>query len=422
MKWKNLALAAVIATGGLTGAHAATVKMECGSGATVREFCDYIKARFETETQHKVEFIDLPAASDEKLSMLQQIFATRANNVIDVFAMDVIWPGVIDRHLLDLTDAMKDLEPAFFPSAWQNNVVNGRIKGVPSFIDAGMMYYRTDLLKKYDETPPRTWGELARIAARIQNAEREAGNRTLHGLVFQGKAYEGLTCVVTELVASHGGGNFVDPKGTITINNPRAAEALDTAAKWIGTIAPRGVLGYQEEEARAVFQNGDAVFMRNWPYAWLLSQDDTSPVKGKVGTMPVPRGGEEGQHAAALGGWQWAVNVNTTVPDAAIALVRLLAEAKSQKHNFLVMGVPPARMDVYEDPEVKAKGPYLENLRAVFEAAVPRPSTATRSQYPRVSNAIWNATYDVLSGRTDGTRAVADLENRLGRIKGREWR
>ncbi|PKO56624.1 MAG: ABC transporter substrate-binding protein, partial [Betaproteobacteria bacterium HGW-Betaproteobacteria-21] len=171
-----------------------------------------------------------------------------------------------------------------------------------------------------------------------------------------------------------------------------------------------------------VFQNGDAVFMRNWPYAWLLSQDDTSPVKGKVGTMPVPRGGEEGQHAAALGGWQWAVNVNTTVPDAAIALVRLLAEAKSQKHNFLVMGVPPARMDVYEDPEVKAKGPYLENLRAVFEAAVPRPSTATRSQYPRVSNAIWNATYDVLSGRTDGTRAVADLENRLGRIKGREWR
>ena len=422
MKWKNLALAAVIASGGLASAHAATVKMECGSGATVREFCDYIKARFETETAHKVEFIDLPAASDEKLSMLQQIFATRATDVIDVFAMDVIWPGVIDRHLLDLTPAVADLEPAFFPSAWKNNVVNGRIKGVPSFIDAGLMFYRSDLLTKYDEKPPRTWSELARIAERIQNAEREAGHGTLHGIVFQGKAYEGLTCVVTELVASHGGGNFVDAKGNITINNPRAAMALDTAAKWIGTIAPRGVLGYQEEEARAVFQNGDAVFMRNWPYAWLLSQDDTSPVKGKVGIMPVPRGGEEGQHAATLGGWQWAVNVNTTVPDAAIALVRMLAEAKSQKTNFMLMGVAPARMDVYDDAEVQAKGPHLAGLRAVFDAAVPRPSTATRSQYPRASNAIWNAAYDVLSGRTDGARAVADLENRLGRIKGRKWR
>lgn len=422
MKWSKLALAALIASGAMATAQADTVKMECGSGATVRSFCDYVKARFEAETPHKLEFIDMPASSDEKLSMLQQIFATRASNVIDVFAMDVIWPGVIDRHLLDLTDSVKDLEPAFFPSAWQNNVVNGRIKGVPSFIDAGLMFYRSDLLAKYDEKPPETWAELARMAERIQNAEREAGHRTLHGLVFHGKAYEGLTCVALELIASHGGGKFVDADGTITVNNPRAAEALDAAASWIEKIAPRGVLGYQEEEARAVFQNGDSVFMRNWPYAYLLSQDDKSPVKGKVGIMPVPRGGEAGQHAATLGGWQWAVNVNTKVPEASIELVRILAEPETQKRNFMLMGVPPARTDVYQDPEVQAKGPYLNDLKVVFDAAVPRPSTPTRSQYPRVSNAIWNATHDVLSGRSDGTRAVAELDTRLARIKGKDWR
>lgn len=422
MKWSKLALAALITSGAVATAQADTVKMECGSGATVRSFCDYVKARFEAETPHKLEFIDMPASSDEKLSMLQQIFATRASNVIDVFAMDVIWPGVIDRHLLDLTDAVKDLEPAFFPSAWQNNVVNGRIKGVPSFIDAGLMFYRSDLLAKYDEKPPETWAELARMAERIQNAEREAGHRTLHGLVFHGKAYEGLTCVALELIASHGGGKFVDADGTITVNNPRAAEALDAAASWIEKIAPRGVLGYQEEEARAVFQNGDSVFMRNWPYAYLLSQDDKSPVKGKVGIMPVPRGGDTGQHAATLGGWQWAVNVNTKVPEASIELVRILAEPETQKRNFMLMGVPPARTDVYQDPEVQAKGPYLNDLKVVFDAAVPRPSTPTRSQYPRVSNAIWNATHDVLSGRSDGTRAVAELDTRLARIKGKDWR
>lgn len=421
MRLKKIAAAALLSLGASL-AQADTVKMECGAGATVKSFCDYVKARFEAETPHKLQFIDLPRASDEKLSMLQQIFATKDSKVVDVMAIDVVWPGVLDRHLLDLTEHVKDLEPAFFPSVWQNNMVNGRVKGVPNFIDAGVLFYRSDLLQKYGEQPPRTWQEMARIAAKIQDAERAAGSRNLHGFVFQGKAYEGLTCDALEWVASFGGGSFVEADGSISANNPKAIEALKTAANWIDTISPKGVLAYQEEEARAVFQNGDAVFMRNWPYAYLLSQDDASPVKGKVGMMPLPRGGEGGQHAAALGGWQWAVSAYTQVPEAAIALVRMLADFESQRQNFLQMGVSPARLDVYEDAEVQAKGPHLTLLKQAFDGAVARPSTVTRTEYPKVSKAIWNAAYDTLSGRASAEAALADLEGRLKRFKGREWK
>lgn len=421
MRLKKIAAAALLSLGA-SFAQADTVKMECGAGATVKSFCDYVKARFEAETPHKLQFIDLPRASDEKLSMLQQIFATKDSKVVDVMAIDVVWPGVLDRHLLDLTEHVKDLEPAFFPSVWQNNLVNGRVKGVPNFIDAGVLFYRSDLLQKYGEQPPRTWQEMARIAAKIQDAERAAGSRNLHGFVFQGKAYEGLTCDALEWVASFGGGSFVEADGSISANNPKAIEALKTAAGWIDTISPKGVLAYQEEEARAVFQNGDAVFMRNWPYAYLLSQDDASPVKGKVGMMPLPRGGEGGQHAAALGGWQWAVSAYTQVPEAAIALVRMLADFESQRQNFLQMGVSPARLDVYEDAEVQAKGPHLTLLKQAFDGAVARPSTVTRTEYPKVSKAIWNAAYDTLSGRASAEAALADLEGRLKRFKGREWK
>ncbi|CAM5290724.1 ABC transporter substrate-binding protein [Thauera sp.] len=421
MRLKKIAAGALLSLGaGL--AQADTVKMECGAGATVKSFCDYVKARFEAETPHKLQFIDLPRASDEKLSMLQQIFATKDSKVVDVMAIDVVWPGVLDRHLLDLTEHVKDLEPAFFSSVWQNNIVNGRVKGVPNFIDAGVLYYRSDLLEKYGEQPPTTWQDMARIAARIQDAERAAGSRNLHGFVFQGKAYEGLTCDALEWVASFDGGSFVEPDGSISANNPKAIEAFKTAASWIDTISPKGVLAYQEEEARAVFQNGDAVFMRNWPYAYLLSQDDASPVKGKVGMMPLPRGGEGGQHAAALGGWQWAVSAYTQVPEAAIALVRMLADFESQRQNFLQMGVSPARLDVYEDAEVQAKGPHLTLLKEAFDGAVARPSTVTRTEYPKVSKAIWNAAYDTLSGRASAEAALADLEGRLKRFKGREWK
>jgi trehalose/maltose transport system substrate-binding protein len=403
-------------------AHADTLKMECNVSGPWKPFCEHVRSRFEAETPHKLEFIEMPLASDEKLSLYQQIFAAKDARAVDVLFIDVIWVGLLDKHLLDLTDKVSDLEPAFFPNNWQNNVVNGRVKAVPGQVDAGMLYYRKDLLEKYREAPPTTWEELTRIATTIQEAEREGGQKHFWGFVFQGKAYEGLSCDVLEWIASYNGGTVVDAQGGITVNNPKAARALDTAAKWVGTIAPKGVMGYQEEESRAVFQNGDALFMRNWPYAYLLTQNETSPVKGKVGVAPIPRGGPDGQHAATLGGWQWGVSAYSKNPDAAVTLVRILAEADTQKRAFMLLGIPPARIESYEDPEVQAKAPYLAQFKDVFANAVPRPATATRAQFPKVSKAMFNAGYDVLSGRTTGAQAVADLEGKLKRIKGRDWK
>ena len=150
---------------------------------------------------------------------------------------------------------------------------------------------------------------MTRTARHIQDAERAAGHASLWGYVFQGKAYEGLTCNTLEWVASHGGGTFVDPQGKITIDNPQAAQALDQAAGWIRSIAPEGVLNYTEEESRGVFQSGNAVFMRNWPYALGLAEGPDSPIRGKVGVAPLPAGtGPGARHAATLGGWQIAVS------------------------------------------------------------------------------------------------------------------
>ena len=263
---------------------------------------------------------------------------------------------------------------------------------------------------------------MARIAKRIQDSERAAGNTKINGLVFQGKAYEGLTCDALEWVAAYNGGTFVDADGKITVNNPKAAKALDVAASWVGTISPQGVLGYTEEEARAVFQNGDAVFMRNWPYAYLLTQDDTSPVKGKVGIMPLPKGGEDGQNAATLGGWQWGVSNYSQNKNEAFKLVRILVSEEAQKKAFMLMGQSPTLMSLYSDPEILAKSPTLTQMKTVFDSAIARPSTPTKRQFPAVSKAIFNAAYDVLSKRTDGTQAVADLEGKLKRLKGAEWK
>lgn len=417
-----LTTTSVLLAAGLPAAEAATVKFDCTLTGNGKEYCNYIKERFEKETGNTLEFVELPFASDEKLSLFQQVFAAKDGSVIDVFSVDTVWLGQLDKHLADLTDDLSDLKPQFFPAAWNNDVVNGRLKAIPRLMDAGLLYYRTDLLEKYGEKPPETWADLKRVAERIQKGEQDAGNAKMTGFVFQGKAYEGLTCDALEWVSSFGGGTFIDDNGAVTIDNPAAARAFDTAASWLGSISSKGTLGYMEEESRAVFQNGDAVFMRNWPYAYVLAQDSSSPIKGKVGIAPLPSGGADGRHSAALGGWQWGVSAYSQHKAESEQLIRILSDEAAQKKAFFLLGNSPALTALYDQPDVLAVNPIIGSLKPVFEAATPRPASPVKNQYGAVSKAIYNAAFDVLSGRATGTQAVADLQTKLKRIKGPAWK
>lgn len=421
---KTLLATLLLGTLGLSAtpiASADVLKLDCGNKSSDIDYCEYIKERFEKESEHTLEFVTFPAASEEKLAVLQQLFSAKDSGAIDVFSADTIWMGILQKHMLDLTDYVKDLEPQFFPATWSNNVVDGRVYAVPSNLDSGMLYYRKDLLEKYNEPVPETWEDLQRIATKIQAEERK-NNPNFWGFVFQGKSYEGLTCNALEWVASYKGGVFVETDGSISINNQQASKALDMAASWVGTIAPEGVLGYMEEEGRAVFQNGDALFHRNWPYAYMLSQDPSSSIKGKVGVTKLPKGGADGQSVNALGGWQHAVSAYSKNPEAAVQLVRLLNDEDAQRVRLKMAGQSPSLVSLYDDPEVLAIAPYLTEFKDIFLNATPRPSSQTKSQYARASNAIFNVAYDALRGNKTGDAAVTDLEARLQKIKGKEWK
>ena len=161
------------------------------------------------------------------------------------------------------------------------------------------------------------------MAKKIQEGERAAGKPDFQGFVFQGKASESVTCNAIEWIYSFDGGTIVEPDKKVTINNPNAIKALETAKGWVGTISPKGVTTYGEEEARNVWQAGNAAFMRNWPYAYALGNDPKSVIAGKFDITVLPKGGENGKNAAALGGWQLMVSAYSKAPDAAADLVRI---------------------------------------------------------------------------------------------------
>ena len=398
---------------------AAEITISCGSNANDLAFCQRYAEDWARRHGHTIKLYTAPTSTTDNLALLRQQFAARASD-LDVIRIDVVWPGVIKDHLVDLKPYSRGAEARHFPAIVANNTVDGRLVGMPWQIDAGLLYYRKDLLAKYGAQPPRTWDELAATARRIQDGERAAGMADFQGFVFQARAYEGLTCNALEWIASFGGGDVVDAAGHITINNPAAARALNMAASWVGSIASVGVLNYDEEASRGVFQNGRAAFMRNWPYAWSLAQAADSPIKGKVGVSALPAG-PGGRRAATLGGWQLAVSKYSRHVDAAASLVMYLTSAEIQKQRAIGGSFNPTLPALYQDAEVLAANPFMGELLDVFTHAVARPASVTGLKYPEVSQSLWDAAHDVLAGKASGTEAVKRLEGDLRRVKRRGW-
>ena len=331
--------------------------------------------------------------------------------------IDTVWPGLLKDHLTDLKPYSKGIEAEHFPAIVANNTVNGKLLGMPWYTDAGLLYYRSDLLKKYGLRVPQTWEELTQTAAKVQAGERAKGAKDFHGFVFQAKAYEGLTCNALEWVGGQGGGTVVNADGQITIRNAEAAKALNLAASWIGTISPTGVLNYEEEEGRGVFQNSNALFMRNWPYAWALLQKNDSLVKDKVGVAKLPGN----PSAAALGGWQLGVSKYSKHQAIAADLVMYMTSAAVQKSRAIHGSFNPTLPALYKDKDVLEANEFMGALADVFANSVARPTTATGLKYPQVSQSFWNAAHEVMSKRATGEEAVAKLESRLKQIRRKHW-
>jgi trehalose/maltose transport system substrate-binding protein len=416
----RLLAAAALALAAAT-APAATITIACGASAPEIEHCMKHAEAWAKKTGHTVRNYTQPASATAALAVYRQLFAAKSSD-IDIIRVDVIWPGILKDHLIDLKPYSKGTEAEHFPAIVANNTVAGKLLGMPWFTDAGLLYYRTDLLQKYKRPAPTTWAELAATAAIVQAGERAAGQKDFQGFVFQAKSGESLTCNAVEWIASFGGGTLVDAGGQITINNPQAVRALATAAQWVGSITSVGVLNYAEEDARGVFQNGQALFMRNWPYAKSLLDSPDSPVRGKVGVSALPMGeGPGARHAGTLGGWQLSVSKYSKHPEVAADLVLHMASAEVQKVRAMRGSFNPTRPALYKDAEVIAANPFMSSLLDTFENAVARPSGESGLKYPSVSLALSNAAHDVLGRKATPEAAVRKLEGQLKLVRRDRW-
>ena len=406
---------------GAAPGQAATLTIACTALGVEQQICRDGAQRWAEATGNAVELVNPPQSASEQLALYQQLLNAGSPD-IDVFQIDVIWPGILGSHLLDLASY---LQPGtldqHLPAAIDSVRRGDAVLALPWFTDAPLLYYRSDLLEAYDLEVPQTWVALTETAGRLQEGERSGGNPRFWGFVWQGRAYEGLTCNALEWVASYGGGTFIDADGRVTLDNPEAAAALEEAASWVGTVSPAGVLNYMEEDSRAVFQSGNAAFMRNWPYAYALANAADSPIRGRVAVTLLPAG-PDGQRAATLGGQNLAVSRYSAHRELAVDLITYLTGPEEQRRRAIEGGFAPTIVALYDDPAVLAAAPFMPVFAEALETAVARPAAVAGARYNEASADIFNAVHAALSGQGSPSDNLAAAHRELVRLsRGGRW-
>lgn len=396
----------------------ADLTIALGGAPAEIDFWETIIREFENESGATIELLRQPSDTDQRRQQL--IISLRARQATpDVFLIDVAWLAqfAASGWLEPLNDYVArdnlDLNAFFTRVVDMTDIYEKKLIALPVYVDGGLLYYRKDLLDAHGYEPPQTWNQLVEYSKKIQDEQRET-NPAFYGFVWQGAQYEGLVCNFIEYAVSNNGGITISSSDKI-IDTEQNIEAVNFMYDLIHTykISPENVYTeLKEDETRLFFQQGNALFERNWPYAWALHQSDESPVKDKVGIVPLPHF-EGGESAAALGGWHVGISHYSDAKDLAWQFVKYITSYDVQKRCALEIGWNPGRQDVYTDKGILAKLPYFERLRTVFEHAVARPYVP---YYTQLSQIIQRYLNTIIAGKQPAQKGLSEAEKELKSI------
>lgn len=359
----------------------------------------------------KIDLIEGPNATNLREDLYTTSFLL-GDSPYDLIYMDIVWAPKFAAAgwLLDLTDRITDAELADF---MEGDVDGGRYEDglyrMPFRSDGGMLYYRQDLLAEAGFDPPETTEELIKISEALQSK-----NKAQWGYLWQGQQYEGTAAMFVEMLEGFGG-YWINPEtkevGLDTDDAIAALQFLQTTVA--DKISPPGTTAYEEEVVRLQFQSGNAVFMRNWPYAWKLANTEPgSKVQGKFGIKPMVHA-PGSQSGACQGGWGLGIAKTTRHPDAAWKAVEYFSSTDAQRKFILASGFVPSRKALFTDPTLVAEYEFLPELQKVIESSVLRPPIA---QYAQASDILQRYLSAALTGRktpTEAMQAAADETRQL---------
>lgn len=344
-----------------------------------------------------------PSGTGDILTIYTTALRARSSS-FDVMSIDVVYPAEFASNgwTVDLTNMWSASDRAnYLQGPIKSCTYQGKVVAAPLRTDLGVLYYRKDIIS----TPPKSYEEMTSMA-------KSNASKAKYGYVWQGSQYEGLVCDFSEVVHGYGG-DILDPSDSkkVIVNSPQSMQALTEMVSWVGTISPISVTTLTEEPCRQAFQNGDAIFMRNWPYAYSLGNDPAkSKIAGKFDIVSLPYGGSGTVGHSTTGGWNMAINAFSKNPDASWKFMQYMLGPDAQKALAIKGSFTPALSSVYNDPDVQKAQPLFTKLQPILQNTLPRPVSAV---YPDLSNIIQTNVHQALTKQLSPDAALSTLQSQL---------
>lgn len=359
----------------MSSVDAKTIRMACRAKGIELELAKKLFKEWTKKTGVDVEVIALPHASSECFAIYKQLISSGQCD-IDVVAMDIAWISAFfdDLEILSsYNEISSDIIDDYFDIIKTTVTYKNKLIALSMYTDVGVLFYRKDLLEKYNCPVPKTFEDIYDIGIKIQNAERADGNRYIYGYTFSGKAAEGLMCVANEVITAYG--SEFCKKNEISFKEQKLQQAVEFLVKCARDACPIGIANHNEEDSRGIFQIGSAVFMRNWPYAAVAC--NAPNLKGKVGITRLPIG--------TLGGWNLAIPKLSTNKKEAVSLLKFMTNKEAQELRAIEGHYAPAYRSLYNNPNVLEANPMFNLIAESLEHASCRPSSYFGSQYQKAS-------------------------------------
>jgi multiple sugar transport system substrate-binding protein len=351
------------------------------------------------------------ATSDAQQQYLSTVLSSK-DSVLDVVLIDVIrpaqwaaqgWAEPLDAYLgADKPKVLAQYLKAYVDA----DQVNGKLIALPYFADAQFLYYRKDLLEKYQRPVPKTWDEMIETARVIMDGEKSP---QLQGFSTAGSPIEGTVC--TYLVPLWGAGSEITKAGKLNLDTPEARQPFQLYGRMKQAgVLPKNIAEIPTDRIRIDMQGGNLIFAMTWSYVWnRLENDADSKVKGKIGVTMLPHD-QGGKSATCIGGWQLAVSAFSKNKAEAVKFVRWLSSPEVSKMQAILASHMPVFPSVFKEPEVLKANPWFADALPVVEGARSRPVTA---QYPQVSDVIRTNMNAYLAGTKTTDVALSDMKSRL---------
>jgi len=300
----------------------------------------------------------------------------------------------------------------YFAGIWATNEIGSKVYGIPWYVDARVLFYRSDLLAAVGfPNGPRTWDDWVVSMQRLHDQ-----HKSRYGILLPTTEWEPIVNL-----ALTNGSTILSSDGTRGAFREKAfAEAFEFYVNMFRRGFAPAISNTQIANLYQQFAEGDFAMYISGP--WNVGEFKRrlpADMQGKWATAPLPaRDGRTPTGISMAGGASLVIFEGSPHKEAARKLIEFLSEPVQQVRFYEKCGDLPARRSAWSSPSL-AGDSHFPAFREQLEHVEPLPKVP---EWEQIATAIFDRGEAAARGTISPAQALSALDAKAGELlEKRRW-